>query len=83
MINFFPSEAWQEQPDIFSAHGQPHFLHVCDGKSVEKHGVSFAALTIQCCEPEIAAQMKQMDFFARPGADPQPYGGYGKANPVR
>jgi len=26
----------------------------------------------------MAEQMKRMDFFARPGADPQPYGVYGK-----
>ena len=32
----------------------------------------------QCHELEITEQMKQMDFFARLGADPQPYGLYGK-----
>jgi hypothetical protein len=31
-----------------------------------------------CRKPEIAEQMKRMDFFARQGADPQPYGVYGK-----
>ncbi len=31
-----------------------------------------------CREPEIAEQMKRMDFFARLGADPLPYGVYGE-----
>ena len=31
-----------------------------------------------CRKPEITGQMKRMNFFARQGADPQPYGVYDK-----
>jgi len=43
-----------------------------------QHNPASAWRIFKCRELEITEQMKRMDFFVRQGADPQPYGVYGK-----